>query len=115
MRFYEIHEIINSLIFSKLYYCSPIWASVMAFKYINGFAPPYLQYVRSFVKDTSLVGAVQDNQTILRHQNAELQQDRDHSTTVPSTYGTLVVPLSNNLCPLIILNTVRRNKFLSVF
>ena len=110
MRFYEIHEIINSLVFSKLYYCSPIWASVMAFKCINGFAPPYLQYIRSFVKDTSLVGAVQDNQTIFRYQNAELQQDRDHSTTVPSTYGTLVVPLSNidnfNPLKLIILNTV---------
>ena len=47
--------------------------AVVAFKCINGFAPPYL-----------CQGAVQGNQTIFRYQNAELQQDRDHSPIVPS-------------------------------
>ena len=67
---------------------------------------PLHTYVRMFVKGASLVGAVQDNQTIFRYQNEELQQDRDHSPIVLSKYGTLFVPLLNNLRPLMILNAV---------
>ena len=86
--------------------------ALMAFKCINGFAPPYLS--QKFCKRHRISGRStrQSNDIqIPKFRPTPGQrsgQNRTDSPIVPSTHGTLLVPLSNNLRPFIILNCLKK-------